>query len=384
MYRNSPRNSVPIVFADQQMLEATWREYKRTYIEQGSMRTFDPDRGGITTSEGQSYTMLRAVWLDDKPTFDASWKWTVETLQRPKDHLFAWKWGKTSSTTYGVLVAEGGQNSASDADTDIALALVMAYARWQDRAYLDAAHAIITDIWEKEVIVVDGTPYMTADNLEKTVPNPLAVINPSYLHPAAYRIFAKVDPAHPWQALVNSSYALIDRSIDAPLGSGVGALPPDWIAINKKDGSIVPLQSSESTNFSFDAMRVPYRLALDYYWYKDPRASTLLQKMSALSREWTDTGKLVYSYSHDGVALAKSEVPALYGAIMGYFMVADPTHAADVYQHKLFALYDPGRDAWKVRLSYYDDNWAWFGISLYNHQLPNIAGQLRDSAFSEK
>ncbi len=83
------------------------------------------------------------------------------------------------------------------------------------------------------------------------------------------------------------------------------------------------------------------------------------------------------------MAIQSTEVPSLYGGTIGYFMLADPAHAADVYQQKLLFLYDPGANAWKVPLSYYDDNWAWFGIALYNHLLPNLTEKLPALAFTQ-
>jgi hypothetical protein len=38
-------------------------------------------------------------------------------------------------------------------------------------------------------------------------------------------------------------------------------------------------------------------------------------------------------------------------------------------------LFSPDSNTWKITLGYYDDNWAWFGIALYNNLLPNLATQ---------
>ena len=60
-------------------LTALWGYYKFHYIENGRVVSLDEDR--ITTSEGQGYAMLRAVWSDDRETFDAVWRWTNEHLR---------------------------------------------------------------------------------------------------------------------------------------------------------------------------------------------------------------------------------------------------------------------------------------------------------------
>ena len=115
-YRTTLPAPGALTFSPTELLAATWQSYKALYVD-ATYRTIDKQRG-VTTSEGQSYTMLRAVWMGDKATFDGSWKWTRENLARETDNLFAWLWGAKSDGTNGVL----SPNSASDADSDIALA----------------------------------------------------------------------------------------------------------------------------------------------------------------------------------------------------------------------------------------------------------------------
>ncbi|MGH7141658.1 MAG: glycosyl hydrolase family 8, partial [Minisyncoccia bacterium] len=227
LYRNSWQSShQTIIFSPSQTLAALWNDYKASDLESGTGRTLDASRNDVTTSEGQSYTMLRAVWMGDKSTFDKEWQWTQTNLAR-KDGLFSWLWGERQDGSYGILTDQNGQNSASDADTNIALSLVFAYARWQDPKYLSAARTIIDGIWNNEVLTAGGNSYVLADNLEKNSQGRTALINPSYLSPAAYRIFAEVDPAHPWMQAVNGAYRVIQGSSAATLGATSSAdLPP--------------------------------------------------------------------------------------------------------------------------------------------------------------
>jgi endo-1,4-beta-D-glucanase Y len=141
-YMSSPNRGVPMVYANSALLLETWNEYKNDAIEASSHRTIDKTQNNITTSEGESYTMLRAVWMDDKTTFDQSWQFTQDNMQR-SDHLMSWKFGLRSDGTYGVLNTQGGMNTASDADGDIALSLLMAYSRWNEPSYLYQAKQII-------------------------------------------------------------------------------------------------------------------------------------------------------------------------------------------------------------------------------------------------
>jgi len=376
-------NRAPLTFAPTQVLGATWHSYKTRYIEASTGRTLDPSRGNITTSEGESYTMLRAVWMGDKDAFDSSWKWTKGHLQHSGDHLFSWLYGKHANGTYGVLTEQNGDVSATDADQDIALSLVFAYARWQDPAYLADARGIIASLWDNEVVLIGGTPYVVADNMEKRSNAPTAIVNPSYLSPAAYRIFALVDPAHPWSRVVDSSYQLLGKSMDAPLDTQKSAgIPPDWVALDKKTGALSAASaSSTSTNFGFDALRTPWRIALDYQWYGDERARTILSKMSFLTYTWQSANAIGSVYAHDGTPVNPAQSTAMYGGAIGYFLYEDPDNARRIYDRKLLALYNPDVNEWREQLSYYDDNWAWFGIGLYEKLLPNLVAGLPASVW---
>lgn len=396
VYANWTRMGVPIIFSPKSVLDSTWQKYKATYLEPGTSRTMDLSRGGITTSEGQSYTMLRAVWMDDHPTFDASWKWTQDNLQFKQGDLFSWLFGRRADGTYGVLTDQNGQNSASDADTDIATSLLFAYARWRDPRYLEAAKNIMTAIWSNEVIMVNGKPYLAADNVERLYTASF-VVNPSYFSPYAYRMFATVDAGHDWNGLIDTSYSVLKQSMSSRLDKQTSAgLPPDWVLIDRVTGAVTVgsrsgPQGSIDTDYGFDALRIPWRLELDWLWYREPRASQLLSSMTFLDEQWKNNGLLYETYAHDGKPVPPlAESPAMYGGSIGAFMSqsgigtgsGNDTEAGSgasrggdakaLYDAKLISQFSVDSDSWKTVLSYYDDNWAWFGIALYNDLLPNL------------
>ncbi len=373
-YKNSVVHQIPVVFSSKELLNSVWVQYKKLYLEPGTNRTLDKDRGNITTSEGESYTMLRSVWLDDKDTFDKSWQWTKDILQRKNDHLLSWLFGLRSDNTYGIIVEQNGQNTASDADTDIALSLIFASYRWNQDTYKYDALPLMNDIWKNEVVTINGNPYLASNDVEKTSKKDTVILNPSYFAPYAYRIFAKIDPSHPWNRLVDTSYDVLKQSVALPLDKTVSAdLPPNWVAINKKTGKITASNISTLTSdYGYDALRVPWRIELDWLWNHDPRANDLLKQFSFLDTEWKNDQAL-YLTSHDGKLLSSLELPSMYGGSIGYFMSQDPAAAEDLYNKKLKFLYNPDIQSWKEVLSYYDDNWAWFGIALYSGALSNLS-----------
>src|SRR6185369_10259990 len=142
----------------EQILATSWTAYKQQFIQQDG-RVIDWMSEGVTTSEGQSYAMLRAVWMNDPQTFNICFGWTLANLRARNDNLFSWRWGRDpKQQSYTVL----DKSSAADADEDIAVALILASRRWKETSYLKPAREIINDIWEHEIIEVQGRPYLVA------------------------------------------------------------------------------------------------------------------------------------------------------------------------------------------------------------------------------
>ena len=200
------------------VLQESWAGYKQGFVGTDG-RVTDPTRG-VTTSEGQSYALLRAVWMGDRSAFDTVWHWTEANLQVRGDGLFAYLWS-------GGGVQD--HNSATDADSDIALSLLFAAHRFGDKRYHSAALGVLGGMWRHDVTSVNGMNVLTAGNWAAAQQSPGPVINPSYLAPYAYRIFAREDGAHPWTSLIDSTYTLLDRCSAATLdGTTSAGLPPNW------------------------------------------------------------------------------------------------------------------------------------------------------------
>lgn len=186
-------------------------------------------------------------------------------------------------------------------------------------------------------------------------------------------MFATVDPGHAWNQLASDSYDVLARGMTPLPGTMSVWLPPDWIAMDRKTGQItVPPNGELSTEFSFDALRVPWRIALDWEWNKSTEAYALLKQFGFLDMRWQHDQRLAAAYHRDGSVALDQESPAMYGGTLGYFIALAPDDARAVYREKLLPLYSADADGWRIPLGYYDDNWAWFGLALYNHALPNL------------
>lgn len=356
------------------MLRRSWETYRSDYIDGGRVR--DLSAGGRTTSEGQAYALLRAVYMNDRPTFDAVWQWTAENLQKRDDALLSWLYDDDH-------VADPA--SASDADQDAALALLFASRRWDEPEYEQEALHILNDVWEHETVEVAGRRVLVAGDwatgASASVGNQV-VVNPSYFAPYAARIFAEADPSHPWMEIVDSGYDVLDRISASDALGGTTGMVPDWAALDPETGDVRPaaLGDRDTTTFSFDASRVPTRLALDWLWFKDERAKQALAAIhfpkDALNRD----GKLDASYRADGTPAAGFESTSIYaGVVPGLLLSDQPDLAHKTFTEQVLRSYISTDDgAWwgYNHDNYFDQNTAWFTTAIMNGAMSNLwAGQ---------
>lgn len=354
---SSPNSSLAAIAPSQQtLLTQSWTAYRQRFV-QADGRVIDWEGGGITTSEGQAYAMLRSVFINDPKTFDLTLKWAESNLQRqtngkPLDHLWSWKWGQNATGTWGIL----DQNFASDADIDAVTALILAARRWQRPEYLKLARLKLQDLW------TDATFASTPRSPRYLLPGPSAVfrqqatiqINPSYLAPYAFRLFAQVDPTHDWLSLVESSYQVLEKtSTLSTLG-----LPSDWVALDTNTGQFTPLDKSQ---YSFDAFRVWWRISLDAAWFKAPQAQRYLKEhLKPLQVLWRSQRKIPARISLQGQPLVTYEATAQYGMLYAALRQVDPLMAEQIYQQKLLPTYRSG--FWDHNSAYYTQNLVWFGL----------------------
>lgn len=321
---------------------------KKQYLRADGMVESEKNK---TTSESQSYGMLIAVFSRDRELFDRVWDWTKNNLQiRPKDKLFSWVWqdGKITDS-----------NPATDADQDIAYALYLAHKEWGDESYLTEAKKIVRDIWNVETKEINGTRYIAAGNWAVQDKSGV-IINPSYLAPYQYRVFAIFDAEHNWLSLVDSSYKALD------LCTGLAGLVMDWCKLDNK-GNVVrnyKFSGNDSTIYSYDALRVPYRIATDYSLNKDPRALAYLkQQNTVFAQEWKNKGKIFAAYNQEGVSAGANESLASYGAQLASMSLTDEVIAKEIFEKKIATI-----SFWE-NIGFYDMSWLWFGLRFYANEL---------------
>lgn len=278
-------------------LEKSWHFYKTRFMVDG--QRVESNHYGGTITEGQSYALLKAVWMNDRPTFDRTWQWTRRNMQRPDDHLFGWRWGQTPSGSWELLETE----NAADADQDIAYALLLAGEKWAEPAYIDAARAIIRDLWRLNVVRLHNRYYLSPGTWQG-FRQAYLTLNPSYQAPYVYRKFARYDRenATGWLALAQNSYEVLESCSNLT----VTRLPPNWCAVQWDKPEIVfsDVQGPNARDFSYDAFRVFWRMAQDAA-SGSTKARLYLKRHTYLHTYWHHHATLPEGFTPDGQPLGR-------------------------------------------------------------------------------
>jgi endoglucanase len=302
--------------------------------------------------------MLRAFWMRDKATFDKTYQWAKDNLQIPRgDHLFSWKWGQRPDNTWGAL----DKTSATDADQDIALALVLASAEWKDPNYLNDAKLILSEIWDRLTVQTPlGRILLPGDWPQQ---GRKFQINPSYFAPYAYRVFAEVDKDHEWSEVLDSSYEILSRSV----AQADTHLPPDWVQLSMDNDNIALYTEAqdERSDFGYEAIRVYWRVGLDKFMSPlDKRPGMVLDTRNMLLRHWQIRGDLPISITYDGIVRhPQVQSGALYGAVLPGLMAQNEQAAEQMVLKRIVPNLKPGGQ-WNTKNDYYSQNWLWFGLAL--------------------
>jgi endo-1,4-beta-D-glucanase Y len=266
------------------------------------VRRPDSENGVVdsTVSEGIAYGMILAVFMDDQSLVDNLFKYSE--LHLDGNGLMVWL--IESSGEPGIEDPTTGRRatgSATDADEDMAWALAMAAQKWGGSGSLRDSYANLARAWIGRIYQFSADTRYTLLNAGDSWGTTFAW-NPSYFAPHQYRLFAKLDTANAsgWTAIIDKGYEVLAASQN-PSG-----LVPAWT-----DASGVPTPSwtGGPTHYQYDAARVPFRIAQDYCETGDPRARTILGKLTTFFSAIGATG-IVDGYELAGAARPENSSPA--------------------------------------------------------------------------
>ncbi len=337
-FRNYPYGIKPTNFINEEFyshLQQTFLSWKQNYItKSGAPKgTYRIQRGSAnsydTVSEGIGYGMLILVLTDNatnnnRQYFDGLYRYYQCYLD--SYGLMNWQIDKE-----GNII---GYNAATDADEDVALALIFAHYQWGSQNssinYLEEAKKVIQRIMEYQVekpgyILKPGDGFGGSD-----------LVNPSYFAIGWYRIFKKISQDTNWDKVIDSCYSILKIFENTETG-----LVPDWCDALGRE------VSGQSYNYSYDACRVPWRVGMDYLWYGEQKAYQINYKILSwlINSTGNNVDNIVSGYSLDGTKLVNYSNAAFVGPFGVGSMIDDD------FQNWCNALYN--------KLKNYTNGGAW-------------------------
>ena len=249
-----------IEYADVSMIKEHFNKWKQAWYDAGKGWIYSPEGTGSTVSEAIAYGMLIAVYMDDG----------TNGAKDMFDKLYG-TWKSNSVGSNGGMnwrVGEGQQGgTASDADFDAALALVMAAKQWGQDSYLNDATSLISWIASSDI---NGSQIKPGNQWNDA-------FNPSYATTANFQIFQDVAGGS-WTNVISQAYT----DLNACQNSSTG-LVPDWCdwSSHQPVKTSASVQQSENAGFFDDAARTPWRMAWAYYWFGDTKAKAFNAKITS-------------------------------------------------------------------------------------------------------
>jgi hypothetical protein len=208
----------------------------------GSGRTYT----NTAKSEGQGYGMVLSVAYGDRTKFDRLWNFTYDHMRitsgSQKDFF------DYLNTPYDQA-KHVGTGIAPDGEIWIVTGLLMAWKRWSDNKYRDAAFVIMDALKREYNNLFSGgvvRAWYTAN-----------LANPSYVNPAFLKYWDSVRPNNGWNAIVSANQDFLVKASDQN-----GGLAYDWTNFDGTQyyGNSLP------TGHGPDAIRVAMNCALDTVW----------------------------------------------------------------------------------------------------------------------
>jgi len=290
----------------------------------GNLRVRRPNNEMDTTvSEGIAYGMIFAVVFGDQDMFDKFWKYAQGHANQ--NGLMGWRVQPDGS----VNGMAGDAGAATDADEDMAWALILASKKWGGSGsigmpYLDAARAQIDRIWNHEVDHGRGELLIAGDSWGVTLAN-----NPSYFAPNQYRRFAEVSGNQGWMTVIDKNYQMLNATLTQERGNLQNGLAPAWS--DEYGNPAMPFMGAPS-HYQYDSARIPFRIAQDYCDFGEPRAKEYLDKTSAFF-SGVGAANIVDGYDLNGAPRGEHALPtqsALFVGAAGVGAMSDASHLAFV------------------------------------------------------
>ncbi len=341
-----------------------WKAYAAHFIdEQG--RVVDPQGGGRTTSEGQSYALFFALVDNDRPHFERVLAWTQTNLAGGNmgTRLPGWLWGRAPDGQWKLL----DPKSSSDADCWIAYSLVEAGRLWHNPAYSTLGRQMMAMIAKQEVTELPGFGIMLMPGPTSLfVHNQTWMLNPSYVPLFLFDRFQEIDPAGPWGAIAMNIPSLLRQSVRH-------GFVMDWMEYVPSDGfypvagplALQPGKSQVAALGSYDAIRV-------YLWagMLDGAGQTrtdLVGTISGMASYLANHGTPPEKVSAEGVPQEQDGPVGFSAAVLPYLRALPDMSKTSAQQRvRMGEQLDPSTGLYGIDPAYYDQNLVLFATGFLN------------------
>lgn len=228
--------------------QKNWIAYQKQFID--TNRVLDSDN--ISSSAGQGFALLFAVFSNDRKQFQDMWAWTQQNMQR-EDHLFRQQYSPSEKGECDKKCISA-QPNASNGDIIIAWALLAAENKWDRQIFLVEGLRVLDAIKAKLIRQQFGYQLILPSETGVELPDERIQINLSYWVFPALNLFTDVTGDPIWAEIYQSGTSIMKSA-----RFGDWNLPADWMILSKDKAS---LQGAKSAEYGEHANRLPLYLML--------------------------------------------------------------------------------------------------------------------------
>jgi endo-1,4-beta-D-glucanase Y len=280
------------------------------YNRNGESDSSTPD--AVTVSEAHGFGMLTLVLMagydvSAQKIFDGMYRFYKAHPSINDPALMAWQ----QVDRGGKIInnPDGGNDSATDGDLDIAYALYYAYLQWGNSTinYLSESKKVMSaimrkDIHQKTFFLKLGDWASDSDKKYGKGSRPSDYM----LH--HLKVFKTATGDATWNKVIDKTYSVI-QNIFSNYSASTGLLP-DFVVIDNSSSKPAPskyLEGKNDDDYSWNSCRTPWRIATDLILTGDARAKSQLTQLNRWIRTTTNNNpsKIVAGYQLNGKPLEK-------------------------------------------------------------------------------
>lgn len=244
-------------------------------------------RNAVSVSESHGHGMLATAIMagydqNAKQYFDGLYRFYKAHPSINNSSLMGWQ---QIMDVYCNIVdnPDGGNDSATDGDMDIAYALLLADSQWGSKGtinYLNEAKGIITAIMKNEVNQTEWILKLgdwVNDNNQKYGSG----TRTSDFMISHLKAFENMTGDHKWNKVTNKIYDIVNNLFHC-YSLNTGLLPDFSIKHNSHYKPAPPfyLETPYDGDYNWNACRTPWRLSIDYLLTGDKRELPLLRQLN--------------------------------------------------------------------------------------------------------